>query len=143
MLLACVIISGCDPGCAYAPLDASNRIVARWFETIEGVSISAGHLQILDGENYASYGIDVVNNTERIVKLSGATLTTSGQTMRAEINERSPRSFAPGQSSPVYLICRFDKLAQASETLGETMVWTVHLRVGEKDNDVSITLKRN
>ncbi len=142
--LACLVICGCpgDPGYGYDPTNTKGQIVDRWSETIDGVSFSAGHEEVLAGNSYAGYGFDVVNHSEKTVVVLSGELVTNGRTMKAEAESEPPRSIPPRTLGTAFLLCRFVDPLDASQILGDTMTWTMRVRIGDDERSVSVTLKR-
>jgi hypothetical protein len=144
-LLVCVAICGCnfgDPGYYYEPITGDDGATGAWFKRIDGVSFSAGDMQILADEGSALYGIRVVNKSEKEVVVLGGNLATNGRTMNIDDSGNPPESIAPGASDTVRLLCDFPNPSSASAILGDRITWTLHVRIGNYERSVSVPLKR-
>ncbi len=142
-LLTCAVICGCDPGYVYDPTDAKGQIVSQWSETIDGVTFSAGTLQMLVGDTSASYDFDVVNNSDKTVVVSGGEVVTKSHTMKVTVDEKPSPVFPPQTSGYVNFTCKFVNGSEASEIAGETMTWTIRVKIGKNERSVSVTMKQH
>src|SRR6185437_9661191 len=96
--VAGLVLSGCDPGYHYMPVDASGRRVERWSRTIEGVRFEMGDYGTLIGSIRTTRPLTVTNSSAKQVEILGAELQSLGRTLKVQVTGKDGREDAEGRS---------------------------------------------
>ncbi len=144
LILAGLVITGCDPGYVYFPVDDNGRPVRQWSRTIDGVSIQVGWFDTLVGDDRAGCQIDLVNHSGKTVTFLGAKLSTGGHSIKGHVAEFEQRTFGPGVSGKVMFWFPYARYGEdAGDVLGESMTWTWKLRIGDREHTVEVKMNRD
>jgi hypothetical protein len=144
LILAGLVITGCDPGYEYFPVDDNGQPVRQWSRTIDGVSIEVGRFDTLVVDDRAGRQIDLVNNSGKTVTLLGAELSTGGHSIKGHVAEFEQRTFGPGVSGKVMFWFPYARYGgDAEHVLGESMTWTWRLRIGDQEHTVEVKMNRD
>ena len=141
-----LLVTGCDPGYSYTPLNSSNEPVSSWTTDIEGVNIRIPGFDILVGEGNMLQWITITNNSNSDVVLLNGTLTTKGNSISADLpgeGELKWRTVAPGES--VEITCLFDLWSgggTADDVLDQTIVWEWEFQIEGKTRKLPVKMRR-
>lgn len=148
------VVSGClvvfalgfvfgDPGYTYVPIDARGGPINRWSQTTDGVILEGGAYETLIGERSAMYEANMINKSMHTTIILGGTLTTKGNTLKAYVPKGLRRTVPPGSSGEIVLYCDYnDRGRDASDVLGQSLIWTWQLQIGDQEKTVKVKMIR-
>lgn len=142
-----VVVTGCDPGYSYSPIDENNRPVSKYSTDTSGLVVTIPGFEILVGSGNMLQWLTVRNNTETEAILVSGVLNTNGKTIPADLpgeGEEKWRMVKPGETAEI--VCLFDLSANggtADEVLARTITWDWTFRVGAETRLVKLTMRRD
>jgi hypothetical protein len=132
-----------DPGYTFRPTDARGRPIARWSQTIDGVSLNGEYYETLSGEDSAMYEVNLINKSDKTVTVLGGEFSTKRLTLKADLPSGSRRVFPPGSSGEVVLNCDYGGgKRDSSAVLGESLRWVWRLRIGDQERTFEVRMIR-
>ena len=141
-----LLITGCDPGYSYTPLDNSNAPVASWTTDIDDVNVRIPGFDILVGDGNMLQWITVTNNSKSDVVLLNGTLATKGISISADSpgeGELKWRTVPPGESQEI--TCLFDFWSaggSAGDILDQTILWEWEFQINGKTRKLPVKMQR-